>query len=90
MNLICSAHKRFKTLAPEKVGHNRNSKLPMHKLLTLPELCANPFADRMCLIFSSTKVCVSFSFTIKAFLDRYIRVRLTLNNDNSLYRAMEC
>ncbi|KAG7160449.1 Calcium and integrin-binding protein 1-like, partial [Homarus americanus] len=52
---ILYAHKRFKNLALEKVGHNRNAKLPMDKLLTLPELRANPFGERMCLIFSSTK-----------------------------------
>lgn len=52
---ILYAHKRFKALAPEKVGHNRNAKLPMEKLLTLPELRANPFSDRICLVFSSTK-----------------------------------
>ncbi|CAL4148526.1 unnamed protein product, partial [Meganyctiphanes norvegica] len=53
--VIFIAHKRFKALAPEKVGHNRNAKLPMEKLLTLPELRANPFSDRICLVFSSTK-----------------------------------
>ncbi|KAG0714646.1 Calcium and integrin-binding protein 1 [Chionoecetes opilio] len=61
-----SAHKRFKNLALEKVGHNRNAKLPMDKLLTLPELRANPFCERMCLIFSSTK---DGDCTFEDFLD---------------------
>ncbi|KAB7495359.1 Calcium and integrin-binding protein 1 [Armadillidium nasatum] len=43
---ILYAHKRFKELAPERVSHNRNAKLPMSKLLTMPELRANPFGDR--------------------------------------------
>lgn len=59
-SFFSSAHKRFKNLALEKVGHNRNAKLPMDKLLTLPELRANPFGERMCLIFSSTKVRVPY------------------------------
>ncbi|KAK4302790.1 hypothetical protein Pmani_025155, partial [Petrolisthes manimaculis] len=63
---ILYAHKRFKTLALEKVGHNRNAKLPMEKLLTLSELRANPFAERMCLIFSSTK---DGDCTFEDFLD---------------------
>nr|XP_053630460.1 calcium and integrin-binding protein 1-like [Cherax quadricarinatus] len=58
---ILYAHKRFKNLALEKVGHNRNAKLPMDKLLTLPELRANPFGERMCFIFSSTKLMVILS-----------------------------
>ncbi|KAA0190587.1 hypothetical protein HAZT_HAZT001825 [Hyalella azteca] len=52
------AHNHFQKLAPEKVGHNPNAKLPMDKLLTLPELRANPFADRICQVFSSSKVFV--------------------------------
>ncbi|XP_071538775.1 calcium and integrin-binding protein 1-like isoform X1 [Panulirus ornatus] len=63
---ILYAHKRFKNLALEKVGHNRNAKLPMDKLLTLPELRANPFGERMCLIFSSTK---DGDCTFEDFLD---------------------
>ncbi|XP_045135233.1 calcium and integrin-binding protein 1-like isoform X3 [Portunus trituberculatus] len=63
---ILYAHKRFKNLALEKVGHNRNAKLPMDKLLSLPELRANPFGERMCLIFSSTK---DGDCTFEDFLD---------------------
>lgn len=50
---VLHAHKKFKQLAPEKVGHNKNAKLPMNKLLQYPELRVNPFGDRMCKVFSS-------------------------------------
>lgn len=49
-----SAHHKFKALAPEKVGHNKNAKLPMAKILQYPELHVNPFGDRICHIFSSS------------------------------------
>ncbi|XP_069674137.1 calcium and integrin-binding protein 1-like isoform X3 [Periplaneta americana] len=51
---IRSAHQKFKALAPEKVGHNKNAKLPMTKILQYPELRVNPFGDRICRIFSSS------------------------------------
>lgn len=51
--LSSRAHKKFKSLAPEKVGHNKNAKLPMNKLLQYPELKFNPFGDRICKIFSA-------------------------------------
>ncbi|XKL67109.1 hypothetical protein PGB90_010529 [Kerria lacca] len=50
---ILLAHHKFKLLAPEKVGHNKNAKLPMNKMFSYPELGANPFRDRICRIFSS-------------------------------------
>jgi calcium and integrin-binding protein 1 len=40
---ILLAHKKFKNLAPEKVGHNKNAKLSMNKILQYPELRVNPF-----------------------------------------------
>jgi calcium and integrin-binding protein 1 len=49
-----SAHQKFKALAPEKVGHNKNAKLPMAKILQYSELRVNPFGDRICCIFSSS------------------------------------
>lgn len=49
-----SAHQKFKALAPEKIGHNKNSKLPMSKILRYPELGVNPFGDRICKVFSSS------------------------------------
>ncbi|GLV46163.1 Calcium and integrin binding family member 2 [Carabus blaptoides fortunei] len=51
---VLYAHQKFKSLAPEKVGHNKNSKLPMNKVLQYPELKVNPFGDRICRVFSSS------------------------------------
>ncbi|KAG5896815.1 hypothetical protein JTB14_032057 [Gonioctena quinquepunctata] len=51
---VIQAHKKFKALAPEKVGHNKNAKLPLTKLLQYPELSVNPFGERICEIFSSS------------------------------------
>jgi len=51
---VLYAHQKFKALAPEKVGHNRNAKLPMAKVLQYPELRVNPFGDRICRVFSSS------------------------------------
>ncbi|KDR22217.1 calcium and integrin-binding protein 1-like isoform X2 [Zootermopsis nevadensis] len=51
---VLYAHHKFKALAPEKVGHNKNAKLPMAKILQYPELHVNPFGDRICHIFSSS------------------------------------
>lgn len=61
-----SAHKKFKALAPEKVGHNRNAKLPMSKILQYPELRVNPFGDRICKVFSSSQ---DGDCTFEDFLD---------------------
>lgn len=61
-----SAHQKFKALAPEKVGHNRNAKLPMAKILQYPELRVNPFGDRICKVFSSSQ---DGDCTFEDFLD---------------------
>lgn len=61
-----SAHKKFKALAPEKVGHNKNAKLSMEKLLMYPELRQNPFGDRICKVFSSNN---DGNCTFEDFLD---------------------
>lgn len=61
-----SAHHKFKALAPEKVGHNRNAKLPMSKILQYPELRVNPFGDRICKVFSSSQ---DGDCTFEDFLD---------------------
>ncbi|XP_050515057.1 calcium and integrin-binding protein 1 isoform X2 [Diabrotica virgifera virgifera] len=50
---VLHAHQKFKALAPEKVGHNKNAKLPMEKILLYPELSVNPFGERICKVFSS-------------------------------------
>lgn len=65
--ILCnSAHQKFKGLAPEKVGHNRNAKLPMSKILQYPELRVNPFGDRICKVFSSSQ---DGDCTFEDFLD---------------------
>lgn len=61
-----SAHQKFKALAPEKVGHNRNAKLPISKILQYPELRVNPFGDRICKVFSSSQ---DGDCTFEDFLD---------------------
>jgi len=63
---ILTAHKKFKSLAPEKVGHNKNAKLSMSKILQYPELKVNPFGDRICKVFSSD---FSGDCTFEDFLD---------------------
>lgn len=61
-----SAHEKFKSLAPEKVGHNKNAKLALNKVLKLPELATNPFGERMCRVFSSSQ---DGDCTFEDFLD---------------------
>lgn len=61
-----SAHKKFKALAPEKVGHNKNAKLSMAKVLQYPELKVNPFGDQICKVFSSSN---DGDCTFEDFLD---------------------
>ncbi|XP_039279907.1 calcium and integrin-binding protein 1 [Nilaparvata lugens] len=63
---ILYAHQKFKALAPEKVGHNRNAKLPMSKVLQYPELRVNPFGERICRVFSSSR---DGDCTFEDFLD---------------------
>lgn len=63
---IFSAHKKFKSLAPEKVGHNKNAKLSMAKVLQYPELKVNPFGDQICKVFSSSS---DGDCTFEDFLD---------------------
>ncbi|XP_055376965.1 calcium and integrin-binding protein 1-like [Condylostylus longicornis] len=63
---ILFAHKKFKALAPEKVGHNKNAKLAMNKILQYPELRVNPFGDRICKVFSSSN---DGDCTFEDFLD---------------------
>ncbi|KAI4470452.1 calcium and integrin binding family member 2 [Holotrichia oblita] len=60
------AHQKFKALAPEKVGHNKNAKLPMNKMLQYPELAVNPFGERICKVFSSSR---DGDCTFEDFLD---------------------
>ncbi|KAL1491093.1 hypothetical protein ABEB36_011743 [Hypothenemus hampei] len=63
---VLLVHQKFKALAPEKVGHNRNAKLPMAKILLYPELSVNPFGERICKVFSSSQ---DGDCTFEDFLD---------------------
>ncbi|CAG9854938.1 unnamed protein product [Phyllotreta striolata] len=63
---VLYAHNKFKALAPEKVGHNKNAKLPMTKILQYPELSVNPFGERICEVFSSSR---DGDCTFEDFLD---------------------
>lgn len=48
------------------MGHNKNAKLPMSKILQFPELGVNPFGERICKIFSSNQ---DGDCTFEDFLD---------------------
>jgi len=63
---VMFAHQKFKALAPEKVSHNKNAKLPMSKILLYPELSVNPFGERICKVFSSSQ---DGDCTFEDFLD---------------------
>ncbi|CAH3176065.1 unnamed protein product [Porites lobata] len=63
---ILHCHKRFSQLDPEAVRANKNAKLPSRKIMTLPELRVNPFKDRICKVFSSSK---DGELTFEDFLD---------------------
>ncbi|XP_071573802.1 calcium and integrin-binding protein 1-like isoform X1 [Temnothorax nylanderi] len=64
-SFLNSAHQKFKELAPEKVGHNKNAK-PMSKILQYPELRVNPFDDKICKVFRSSQ---DGDCTFEDFLD---------------------
>lgn len=63
---ILHCHKRFSQLDPDAVKINANAKLPSRKIMTLPELRVNPFKDRICKVFSSSK---DGELTFEDFLD---------------------
>jgi len=57
---------KYKALAPEVITENRNARLPMEVMLSYPELRYNPFGDRICMVFSSSK---DGDCTFEDFLD---------------------
>ncbi|CAH0771537.1 unnamed protein product [Bemisia tabaci] len=63
---VLKVHQKFKALAPEKVGHNKNAKLSMSKILQYPELKVNPFGERICQVFSASR---DGDLTFEDFLD---------------------
>ncbi|XP_033113689.1 calcium and integrin-binding protein 1-like [Anneissia japonica] len=63
---ILHVHKRFHLLDPDKVRNDKNARLSMDTILTLPELHVNPFKDRICATFSSSD---DKSISFEDFLD---------------------
>ncbi|XP_064373852.1 calcium and integrin-binding protein 1 [Dromaius novaehollandiae] len=53
---ILLAYKRFSELLPEGEKENaRSVRIPKSRILTLPELRANPFKHRICRVFSTSE-----------------------------------
>ncbi|XP_068814543.1 calcium and integrin-binding protein 1 [Struthio camelus] len=53
---ILLAYKRFSELLPEEEKENaRSVRIPKDRILTLPELRANPFQHRICHVFSTSE-----------------------------------
>ncbi|XP_046907451.1 calcium and integrin-binding protein 1-like [Hypomesus transpacificus] len=65
---ILLAHKRFGELLLKEERNHSNSRVPMDKILTLPELKSNPFRKRICQVFSTSDV-KDGSLTFEDFLD---------------------
>uniref|UniRef100_A0A3Q3X512 EF-hand domain-containing protein n=1 Tax=Mola mola TaxID=94237 RepID=A0A3Q3X512_MOLML len=62
------AHKRFTELLSKEERELPNTRLPMEKILTLPELKSNPFRKRICHVFSTSEE-NDGSLTFEDFLD---------------------
>ncbi|XP_028264397.1 calcium and integrin-binding protein 1 [Parambassis ranga] len=66
---ILLAHKRFtELLTREERDLNLNTRVPMARILTLPELKSNPFRKRICYVFSTSEQ-KDGSLTFEDFLD---------------------
>lgn len=65
---ILLAHKRFSELLSKEERNLINPRVPMDKILTLPELKSNPFRKRICQVFSTSEV-KDGSLTFEDFLD---------------------
>ncbi|XP_030645755.1 calcium and integrin-binding protein 1 [Chanos chanos] len=65
---ILLAHKRFSELAGKEDRHHPNPRVPMSKILMLPELKSNPFRERICQVFSTSDV-KDGSLSFEDFLD---------------------
>ncbi|XP_023669965.1 calcium and integrin-binding protein 1 isoform X2 [Paramormyrops kingsleyae] len=65
---ILLAHKRFTELLAKDDRSCSNPRLPMSRILTLPELKSNPFKERICLVFSTSDN-KDGSLTFEDFLD---------------------
>ncbi|XP_072241661.1 calcium and integrin-binding protein 1-like [Leuresthes tenuis] len=65
---ILLAHKRFTELLTKEEKAIPNTRVPMDRILTLPELKANPFKRRICFVFSTSEL-KDGSLTFEDFLD---------------------
>ncbi|XP_047208228.1 calcium and integrin-binding protein 1-like [Girardinichthys multiradiatus] len=66
---ILLAHKRFTELQNRDERNQLNAtRVPMEKILTLPELKSNPFRKRICHVFSTSEA-KDGSLTFEDFLD---------------------
>lgn len=65
---ILLAHKRFSELVAKEERSNPGLRVPMEKILTLPELKSNPFRERICHVFSTSEG-KDGSLTFEDFLD---------------------
>uniref|UniRef100_A0AAY5EG42 EF-hand domain-containing protein n=1 Tax=Electrophorus electricus TaxID=8005 RepID=A0AAY5EG42_ELEEL len=65
---ILLAHKRYNELLAGEDRHLPSPRVPMSKILTLPELKSNPFRKRICYVFSTSEL-RDGSLTFEDFLD---------------------
>ena len=63
---ILHCYKTFKAIDPLVLHNNKNAALPNNKILNIPELKQNPFKDRICKVFSTSK---DGDMTFEDFLD---------------------
>ncbi|KAG2471091.1 calcium and integrin-binding protein 1-like [Polypterus senegalus] len=65
---ILLAHCRFKELLPKESRNTMDYRVPMEKILTMPELKSNPFRQRICYVFSTSEA-KDGSLSFEDFLD---------------------
>ncbi|KAJ8343929.1 hypothetical protein SKAU_G00312580 [Synaphobranchus kaupii] len=65
---ILLAHKRFSELVAKEERSSNSLRVPMEKILTMPELKSNPFRKRICHVFSTSDM-KDGSLTFEDFLD---------------------
>lgn len=63
---ILHVHRRFTQLNKEAVKMSKNAKLSQEDIVKIPELKVNPFKDRICKVFSSSR---DGDMTFEDFLD---------------------
>lgn len=65
---ILLAHKRYSELTKDDRNMSVDKRVPMDKILTLPELKSNPFRQRICHVFSTSET-KDGSLSFEDFLD---------------------